>query len=141
MSAGVDAGIRVRYEETDAMGVVYHANYLRYFEVGRVELLRSLGISYRDLEARGARLAVVETRMRFRAPARFDDLLVVRCRLGRLRAARVELSYEVLRSPEERLVSGETVLASLDVTGRPCRLPEALRSAFGAAASRSSALD
>jgi acyl-CoA thioester hydrolase len=119
----------VRYEETDAMGVVYHANDLRYFEVGRVELLRALGVSYRGLEERGHRLAVVEARAAFRAPARFDDLIAVRCFVGRLRSTRIDLRYE-LRRDGRLLCEGETVLACLDREGRPSRLPDEVRAAF-----------
>ncbi|HZV02820.1 MAG TPA: thioesterase family protein, partial [Planctomycetota bacterium] len=114
--------VRVRYEETDALRVVHHANFLRYFEVARVELLRALGLPYRELEARGCRLAVVEARGRYRAPARFDDLLDVTCRVARVRATRIDLGYEVRREGE-LLCEGETVLASLDEAGRPTRLP------------------
>lgn len=129
VTASHEVRLRVRYEETDAMGVVYHANYLRYFEVGRVELLRALGVGYRDLETRGHRLAVVEARATYRMPARFDDLLAVRCSVGRIRPTRVDLRYEIAR--EGRLVcEGETVLACLDATGHPSRMPDELRRAL-----------
>lgn len=124
-----EASVRVRYEETDAMGVVHHANYLRYFEVGRVELLRSLGVGYRDMEARGHRLAVVEARAAYRAPARFDDLLVVRSWVHRLRPTRIDLRYELTRDGRT-VCEGETVLACLDAAGRPTRLPEEVRTAL-----------
>src|SRR5436305_11979299 len=89
--------LRVRYEETDAMGVVYHANFFRYFEVGRVELLRARGVPYRELEAQGFVFAVVEARASYRSPARFDDLLTVGCEVTSLRPARIALRYDVTR--------------------------------------------
>jgi len=129
VSALPGAPVRVRYEETDALGVVHHSNYLRYFEVARVELLRALGVDYRALEARGRRLAVVEARAAFRAPARFDDVLAVRCMVRRVRPARIDLGYEVTREGRV-LCEGETVLASLDADGRPARLPDEVRAAL-----------
>ncbi len=116
------------------MGVVYHANYFRYFEVGRVELLRARNLSYRELEARGVKLAVVEAQSRFHAPARFDDVIDVGCWVERVRAARIDLAYEVRRQDgpgEPRLLAqGTTVLACLDDQGRPRRLPDEVRGAL-----------
>jgi acyl-CoA thioester hydrolase len=130
-----EAEVRVRYEETDPMGVVYHANFFRYFEVGRVELLRARGCPYRELEARGVSFAVVEARASYRSPARFDDLLTVGCEVTRLRPTRIALRYDVTRKDAagkggRALVTGETVLACLDAEGRPCRLPEPVRAAL-----------
>jgi acyl-CoA thioester hydrolase len=124
--------LRVRYEETDQTGSVYHANYFRYFEVGRVEFLRRRGFSYREFERRGFRLPVVEARARFRAPARFDDLLAVRCDIARLRMTRIDLSYFICaREREDQvLAEGETVLACVGSDGRPVRLPDDLRAAL-----------
>ncbi len=116
------AALRVRYEETDAMGVVYHANYLRYFEVARVELLRERGVSYAEMERRGYRLAVVEVHAEYRAPARFDDDLRVSCRVERVRSTRIDLGYEV-KAGERLLCTGTTVLACIGPDGRPARLP------------------
>jgi acyl-CoA thioester hydrolase len=123
--------IRVRYAETDRMGVVYYANYLVWFEVGRTELLRSLGSNYRDLEASGIALPVIEAHCEYRQPARYDDELEVRT-WGDLRSpARIEFHYEVAR-PADSVVAarGRTVHVAVDANGRPCRLPERIRELF-----------
>jgi acyl-CoA thioester hydrolase len=117
------------------MGVVYHANYLRYFEVGRVEMLRARNVSYRALEERGVRLAVVDASSRFHSPARFDDLLAIECRVERVRATRIDLAYSVTREDDGQprlLAQGVTVLACLDAAGKPRRLPDDLKAALGA---------
>ncbi len=103
--------VRVRYAETDQMGVVYHANYLVWFEVGRVEFLRQVGLDYRDLEREeGALIAVIEARARYKAPARYDDLLAVRTTLASVRGSVVRFTYSILRAGEEAvLCEGETV--------------------------------
>lgn len=117
--------VRVRYEETDQMGVVYHANFLRYFEIGRTEALRARGMSYRELEAQGFFLAVVDLGARYHGAARYDDLLTVRTRLSALRHVRLRFEYEVLLDPAAApLVTGYTVLACLNARRRPCKLPE-----------------
>lgn len=120
--------VRVRYAETDNMGVAYYANYFVWFEVGRCELLRSLGGSYRELEANGVMLPVVEAHCDFRAPARYDDDLDV-ATTGSLRSrARVAFRYEVRRQGDRTLLAvGQTVHAATDVSGRPRRLPQELR--------------
>jgi acyl-CoA thioester hydrolase len=123
--------IRVRYAETDKMGVVYHANYLVWFEIGRCELLRGLGSSYRDLEATGIALPVIEAHCEYRQPARYDDELEVKA-WGALRSpARIEFHYQVTR-PADAVVTarGRTVHAAVDTNGRPCRLPERIRELF-----------
>ena len=99
-----DVKIRVRYAETDQMGVVYHSNYLVYFEIGRTETMRHLGISYADLEARGYVLAVIESQMRHMGSARYDDELIVRTWLREVTKTRLRFEYHVLR--------GESLLAS-----------------------------
>jgi acyl-CoA thioester hydrolase len=117
--------IRVRYAETDKMGVVYHANYFMWFEVGRCELLRTIGKSYRDLEADGFRLPVIEAHCEYKSPALYDDELVVTTRGKLLSPARVEFKYEIIRPADGILNAiGRTVHASLDTNGRPCRLPD-----------------
>lgn len=118
--------VRVRYGEVDRMAVVYHANYLVYFEQGRTEYLRALGSTYRKLEDEGTLLVVVETGVRHHRPAAYDDLLTVRTRLTDLRAVRMRFDYELLRGTE-LLATGFTLLASTDPEGRPRRLPEAFR--------------
>jgi acyl-CoA thioester hydrolase len=116
-----EAPVRVRYEETDRQGVVYHGKYFEYFEVGRTEWLRARGLVYRDLEAGGLTLVVAEARARYLAPARYDDLLTVRTRLERMGHASVDFAYEIRRG-EERLAEGSTLLVSIGPDGRPRRL-------------------
>lgn len=115
---------RVRYGETDRMGVVYHAHYLVYFEIGRTELLRAAGLAYRDLERRGLCLAVVESRCRHRSPAHYDDQLRIETRVAHVGRASVRFEYAI-RAEDGRLVAdGHTVLLALDDRWRPTRLPE-----------------
>ncbi len=103
--------VRVRYAETDQMGVVYHANYLVWFEVGRVELIRQIGLDYKRMEEdEGALIAVIEAKARYRAPARYDDELAVRTRLAGVRGGIVRFGYEVVRVADgAMLCEGETV--------------------------------
>lgn len=121
--------IRVRYAETDAMGVVYYANYLAYFEVARVEYLRSAGISYRDLEAAGVSAAVTQAHVRYLAPARFDDLLTIATRVADMTRVRFRIEYEVWREADDMLVAaGHTEHALLEhATLRPIRIPADVR--------------
>ncbi|MSO56146.1 MAG: acyl-CoA thioesterase [Acidobacteria bacterium] len=117
--------VRVRYAETDKMGVVYHANYFVWFEVGRCELLRTIGRSYRDLEETGIGLPVIEAHCEYKMPARYDDELQVKTWGALLSPARVEFRYEVSRPADGTTNAvGRTVHASVDATGRPCRLPD-----------------
>jgi acyl-CoA thioester hydrolase len=126
-NAAQTINIRVRYAETDKLGVVYHANYFAWFEVGRCELLRTIGKSYRDLEADGIRLPVIEAHCEYKSPALYDDELVVKTRGKLLSPARVEFMYEISRPADGILNAiGRTVHASLDTNGRPCRLPDYL---------------
>ena len=130
-----EARVRVRYAETDQMGVVYHANYLVWFEVGRVELMRSLGFDYRTLEAQeGCLIAVVEVAARYRLPARYDDELIIRTRLKGVRSSMVQFGYEVVRAFDSVvLCTGETthVVVGRDLKKRA--LPEQYVMAFRAA--------
>jgi len=120
--------VRVRYAETDQMGVVYHANYFVWFEVGRTDLLRAAGSSYRELEAEGVSLPVIQAHCEYRLPARYDDELEVRT-TGAVRThVRVEFTYEIIRIADGALlVTGHTTHAALDREGRPCRLPARVR--------------
>ncbi len=127
--------LRVRYEETDQGGVVYHANYFRYLEVARVELLRSRGFDYAALEREGTRLLVVEGAARYRAPSTFDDRLVIEIQHIRTGAARIVVDYEIRRNPTEDepgtlVVTAKTTHACVDLDGRPRRLPGSLREAL-----------
>src|SRR5881392_3659446 len=123
--------VRVRYAETDQMGVVYHANYLVWFEVGRCELLRTIGSSYRELEGTGIMLPVIEAHCEYRSPARYDDELVVKTSGGLLSPARVEFRYEIVRLADATVNAvGRTVHASIDAAGKPCRLPDHIKGLF-----------
>jgi acyl-CoA thioester hydrolase len=120
--------VRVRYAETDKMGVVYHANYFTWFEIGRCELLRAIGRSYRDMEASGIGLPVIEAHCEYKSPARYDDELVVKTRGTLLSRARVGFDYEISRPIDATINAvGRTVHAAVDATGRPCRLPDYIR--------------
>ena len=124
--------VRVRYAETDQMGVVYHANYLIWFEVGRVELIRQMGLDYKRMEAEdGCMIAVVEATARYKAPARYDEELVVRTRVSGFRSALLKFRYEVVRTTDGTvLCTGETVHV---VVGRDMKrraMPEAYARVF-----------
>ena len=128
MSLTGSTTIRVRYAETDQMGVAWHGEYLAWFEVGRTDLLRGCGCTYRDLEAQGLRLPVIEVQARFLRPALYDDVLEIRTRLSALGKVRVSFAYEVRREGTEGpLATGSTSHAALDREGRLCRIPEDLR--------------
>ena len=118
-----EISIRVRYSETDAMGYLHHANFINYYEMGRTELLRAQGGSYRDVEASGLFLVVVKLECRYHSPARFDDLLVLKTRLERVSAAKLEHSYRLFRD-DQLLATAYSVLACVDALGRVQRLPE-----------------
>lgn len=121
-----ELSIRVRYAETDRMGFLHHANYLVYFEQGRTELLRSMGYSYRDLEDQGFLLVLTKIAVRYRNPARYDDLLTLRTILARTTHVKIEHRYEVLC--EGRLIAeGETTLACIDREGKVQGLPAFLK--------------
>ena len=122
------SSIRVRYAETDQMGVAYHGGYFAWFEVGRTDLLRGQGLTYRDLEREGLRLPVIETHARFLRPALYDDTLEIRTELAGLSGARVAFGYEVRRvGTAGPLATASTSHAAVDLQGRPRRLPEDLR--------------
>jgi acyl-CoA thioester hydrolase len=119
--------IRVRYAETDRMGLLHHANYLVYFEQGRTELLRAHGITYKDLEDKGYLLVLTRVEVRYRSPARYDDVLTLRTTVTRTTAVRIEHKYEVRRDGV-LIAEGESTLASVDRDGRVQSLPEWMRS-------------
>ena len=123
--------LRVRYAETDKMGVVYYANFLVWFEVARADLLRSLGWTYRDMEAAGVSLPVIEAHCEYRRPARYDDEIEVRTEGQMLSTVRMKFSYTVIRKADQVLAAeGYTMHAAVDPSGRPCRLPERVRQVF-----------
>ena len=128
--------VRVRYAETDQMGVVYHSNFIIWFEVGRVELLRQLGFSYRQMEQDGCRLPVVDVRCRYKEPARYDEELVVQTRVQRVRSNLIHFAYEVTRADDGVLLAeGETIhlTQALDGSRRvfPPQYIQALRRVAG----------
>lgn len=124
-----DEKVRVRYAETDQMGVVYHSNYIVYFEIGRTETMRKIGITYAELEKRGYVLAVTETGCKHKGSARYDDELTIRTWLREVGKTRLRFEYEVRRD-EQVLATGFTVLAFLDRNNnmRPTRCPEDVES-------------
>jgi acyl-CoA thioester hydrolase len=119
--------IRVRYGDTDQMGVAYYGNYLRWFEIGRAELMRSLGRSYREIEEQGVRLPVVEAWCRYLKPARYDDAVVIETGVSRRARASVRFAYRIVRETEgELLAVGGTEHCFLDRNDRPVRAPQPL---------------
>ena len=124
-----DTAVRVRYAETDQMGVVYHANYLIWFEVGRVELMRALGIEYKRMETDDdCHIVVVDVRCRYYASARYDELLRIRTRIVESRNRMIRFSYEICRDGDQELLAvGETLHVVCGRNGKPKLLPEKYR--------------
>lgn len=119
--------LRVRYAETDQMGVVYHGNYAQYFEMGRVEWLRNKGISYKELEESGIMLPVVSLSMNYKKPARYDEELTIVTKLRFLGGVKIEFDYEIFNERAELLTTAHTVLVFVDMrTKRPVAVPEYL---------------
>lgn len=117
--------VRVRYSETDQMGVVYHGNYAQYFEMGRVEWLRNIGISYKWMEDNGIMLPVVSLTMNYKKPARYDDNLLVKTIFKIQTSVKIEFDYEIHNEQGELLTIGNSVLVFVDMkTGRPILPPE-----------------
>jgi acyl-CoA thioester hydrolase len=118
--------IRVRYAETDRMGLLHHANYLVYFEQGRTELLRARGVSYKDLEDQGYLLVLTRLEVKYRWPARYDDVVTLRTSVVKTTAVRIDHRYE-MHCEGRLLAEGSSTLACVDRTGRPQALPEFLQ--------------
>ena len=131
-----DATVRVRYAETDQMGVVYHANFLIWFEVGRVELMRALGVEYKKMEAEDdCHIVVADVRCRYHCSAQYDDVLRIRTRVAESRNRLVKFSYEVFRDHDGALLAtGGTTHVICGSNGRPKTLPEKYRVILNAAA-------
>lgn len=127
-----EAKLRVRYAETDKMGVVYHSNYVIWFEVGRVELLRQLGFEYSSMEKEDdCHIPVVDLRVRYKAPALYDDEIVIRTRLANVRSSLLHFAYEVLRANDGTLLAtGETMHIIIDNQFQRRSLPEKYMKAF-----------
>jgi acyl-CoA thioester hydrolase len=119
--------IRVRYQETDAMGFLHHAAYFTYFEMGRTELLRAGGRSYRQMEEDGLLMVVAKIDCRYHQPARYDDVVRLRTTMTRVTAARVEHAYQLLRDGE-LLAEGHSTVACIDRQGNIRRVPDWIRS-------------
>ena len=119
--------VRVRYAETDRMGVVYYANYLVWFEVGRTEWLRCTGWSYKEMEAEGFGLPVIEAHCRYRQAVRYDDEVDICTRATLLSPVRVRFDYEIVLSDKVVAAEGHTIHATVDAAGKPCRLPPRVR--------------
>ncbi len=126
--------MRVRYAETDQMNIVYYGNYAQYFEVGRVESIRQLGFTYKDMEARGVIMPVVELHIRYLRPATYDDLLTVKTQIRELpHDHRIEFFQEVYNEEGKMLTSGKVQLYFLDAaTRRKTNIPEELREKLSA---------
>jgi acyl-CoA thioester hydrolase len=129
-----DTTIRVRYAETDQMGVVYYGNYFTWFEIGRVELCRQLGLEYKQMETEDdCFLVVVEASCRYKRPARYDDLLTVRARVTQSQKRMLRFGYEILHQTSGELIAtGETLHVICDRLGKPKSLPEKYRQHFPA---------
>ena len=120
--------IRVRYSETDQMGIVYHGNYIPYFEIGRVEWLRNLGVSYRQMEESGIMLPVVSLTINYKKPARYDDLLTVITRFKSQTSVKIEFDYEIHNEKGELLTTAYSLLVFVDMkTGKPTLPPDYIK--------------
>lgn len=136
MSEPVRSHVRVRYGETDQMGVVYHANYIVYFEIGRTELMRSQGLDYAQMEQEGISLAVIDVGVRYHRPARYDDQLSILTRLTEASGVRARFEYRIERQEgdeAELICTGHTTLASIGKNGRPMRIPSPYQERIAAA--------
>ncbi len=125
MTTSHEISIRVRYAETDRMGFLHHANYFVYFEMGRIELLRAAGGSYREMEDQGFFLVIIDIGCKFKSPARYDDLLTLRTTVERVTRVKIVHRYELLRDGTV-LAQGHSTLACVDRDGKPQALPEAI---------------
>jgi len=123
--------LRVRYGETDQMGYVYYGLYAQFYEVGRVEMIRSLGLSYKSFEKGGIMMPVLELKSKYIRPARYDDLLSIHTTLIQLPSTRIIFSYEIYNEEKTLLNTGETTLVFVNMeTGKPCSPPESLMEAL-----------
>ena len=120
--------VRVRYSETDQMGVVYHGNYAQYFEMGRVEWLRNIGLSYKWMEENGVMLPVVSLNVNYKKPARYDDLIMVKTIFKSQTSVKIEFDYEIYNEEMELLTIANSILVFVDMkTGRPTTPPEYIK--------------
>lgn len=123
---------RVRYAETDQMGIVYHGNYAQYLEMGRVEWLRTLGVSYKSMEENGIILPVISLQLNFKKSAKYDDLLTVETKLRKTPSVKIEFDYKIYNHDRELLVEANTILAFIDkARNRPTRCPNYILEKLG----------
>jgi len=120
-----ETGFRVRYIETDQMGIVYHSNYYVWFDVGRTEFMRELGYDYSKLEEQGLLLPILETHCTYRKPARYDDMITVKTSLESIKGPRITFSYEVYNEQGELLAQGKTVQGTVNRDMRPINMRKA----------------
>lgn len=130
-----EISFRVRYAETDQMGVVYHGNYAQYFEMGRVEWLRKFGISYKSMEENGVMLPVISLLVNYKKPIFYDDLITVRTILKNTPAVKIEFDFEIYNESQDILANAKVILAFIDINrNRPIKCPEyvmnAIKSSF-----------
>lgn len=123
--------IRVRYAETDTMGVVYHSNFLVYFEIGRTDYFRELGFTYKEMESSNVYMPVTECFCRYILPAHYDDELEIRTKFATLSRLRFKFDYEVVRMSDSKILAeGYTIHVPVNASGAPCRIPEQYRRAL-----------
>jgi acyl-CoA thioester hydrolase len=117
--------VRVRYGETDQMGIVYHGNYAQYLEMGRIEWLRNLGISYKEMEQNGIMLPVISLNLNYKKSATYDDLIQVKTKLKKMPTAKIEFDYEIVNEADEILTLATTTLVFIDMkSNKPIRCPD-----------------
>jgi len=120
-----EISVRIRYGETDQMGVVYHGNYAQYFEIGRTEWLRNLGVTYKQMEESGIKLPVISLQVNFKKSVGYDDLITVKTTLKKIPLASIEFDYEIVNETGDIVTTGNTVLAFIDINrNRPTRCPQ-----------------
>ncbi|WP_299224345.1 thioesterase family protein [uncultured Psychroserpens sp.] len=125
LSKSSEIQFRVRYGETDQMGVVYHGNYAQYFEMGRTEWLRQMGFSYKKMEDEGVMLPVISLTINYKKSASYDDLIKVKTKLVKTPSVKIEFDYEILNENDEILTTGNSVLVFIDINkNRPTRCPQ-----------------
>lgn len=127
--AGCETDIRVRYQETDNMGVVYYGNYFTWFEIARTEYFRSLGLVYREMEAKGFYFMVASAGCRYRSSARYDDIVKVRTWVSDLKSSAMKFEYK-LHVGEKLIATGESVHVFTNKSGRPVKIPEEVKKLF-----------
>lgn len=120
-----DTQIRILYKHTDQMGIVHHSNYINFFEAARTELMRKIGLTYAEVERRGIMMPILDVHIKYRQPARYDEVITVRASVGQMPMARIDFDYEVLGEDGRMIATGTTTLGFIDsTTRRPQRAPQ-----------------